>query len=68
MEMIRHDTGLSIPKGARGLNFAYSPPIDPAFLARIEIPADSRESVETQLAALKENRIKSVRGLASKTP
>ena len=57
MEMIRHDTGLSIPKGARGLNFAYSPPIDPAYLARIEIPAESRASVETQLAALKENRI-----------
>lgn len=68
MKMIRDDTGLVIPEGARGLNFAYKPPIDPAFLARIEIPAESRQSVETQLAALRENRVKSIGGLATKIP
>src|SRR4051812_34612660 len=46
MQMIHDDTGLLVPAGARGLNFAYKPPIDPAFLARIAIPADSRKSVE----------------------
>lgn len=68
MKMIRDDTGLVIPEGARGLNFAYKPPIDPAFLARIEIPAASRQSVEAQLAALKDNRVESSGGLATRIP
>lgn len=68
MQMIRNDTGLTVPAGARGLNFSYTPPIDPAFVARIEIPAESRAAIETQLAALKENRINGTGGLSTKTP
>lgn len=66
MEMIRKDTGFSISEGARGLNFAYKPPVDPAFVARIEIPSEDRESIEKQLAALKGNRIEVRGGLADK--
>jgi hypothetical protein len=68
MQLIRHDTGILIPAGARGLNFTYTPPIDPAYLARIEIPPESRGALEAQLAALKENRIESTGGLSTKTP
>ncbi len=32
MQMIRRDTGFNLPEGVRGLNFRYSPPIDPSFI------------------------------------
>ena len=52
MQMIRTDTGLNLPDGVRGLNFRYSPPIDPAFVARIEIPAESQDQVLKQIEAI----------------
>ncbi len=68
MQMIERDTGLDIPDNARGLNFAYKPPIDPAFLARIEIPAESLELMKKQLDVLKEKKIGTSGGLRERTP
>ena len=66
MQMIKRDTGLSIPDGARGLNFAYKPPIDPSFLARIEIPNESHEFMISQISALKENIVNTSGGLTER--
>ncbi len=57
MQMIKDDSGLTIPEGAKGLNFRYSPPIDPSFVARIEIPKDSRDKIMTQIAAIPDEKI-----------
>lgn len=57
MQMVIRDTGLDLPEGVRGLNFRYSPPIDPAFVARIEIPKEARFHVQKQIEAIKNQDI-----------
>jgi hypothetical protein len=57
MQMIKDDSGLTIPAGAKGLNFRYSPPIDPSFVARIEIPKDSRGKIIAQIEAIPDEKI-----------
>ena len=57
MQMVKDDSGLTIPSGARGLNFRYSPPIDPSFVARIEIPESSRDDIVAQIKAIHNKEI-----------
>lgn len=57
MQMVKDDTGLVLPEGARGLNFRYSPPIDPSFVARIEIPREAREMVLKQIELIQNEEI-----------
>ena len=57
MQTILTNTGLNLPEGAKGLNFRYSPPIDPAFVARIEIPAESQDIVMKQIEAIRVQEI-----------
>ena len=52
MQMVKDDTGLVLPEGTRGLNFRYSPPIDPSFTARIEIPREAREMMLKQIESI----------------
>jgi hypothetical protein len=52
LQMIQSDTGVALPAGARGLNFYYKPPIDPAYIAKIEIPLKSKEDVIRTLSAI----------------
>ena len=57
MQMISKDTGLVLSDDARGLNFRYCPPIDPAFVARIEMPRESRDQVLKQIEAIQDQDI-----------
>lgn len=57
IQMIEHDTGIDLATNAHGLNFFYTPPIDPAFAAKIEIPADSRTNLLVQLSRMKAEEI-----------
>jgi hypothetical protein len=46
LRMIEKQTGIAIPDGSRGLNLLYEGrQIDPAFAAKVEIPAASHEEV-----------------------
>jgi hypothetical protein len=36
----------------RGLHFRYKPPVDPAFIARLEIPAGAREEMIKKIEAI----------------
>jgi hypothetical protein len=53
LQMIQSDTGIALPAGARGLNFYYKPPIDPAYIAKIEIPLNFKEDMIKMLSAIK---------------
>jgi hypothetical protein len=55
MEMIQTDTGLTLPAGTRGLNFRYWPPIDPSFVARLEIPANYLGELMSQIRSMKDD-------------
>lgn len=57
MKMVRDGSGLTIPNGSTGLNFRYSPPIDPSFVARIEIPEDSRNKILSEIEAISNEEI-----------
>ena len=57
MQMVRDDSGLTIPGGAKGLNFRYSPPVDPSFVARIEIPEASRTKIVSEIEAISNEEI-----------
>jgi hypothetical protein len=52
LQRIQSDTGIVLPVGARGLNFYYKPPIDPAYIAKIEIPLKSKEDVIKTLSVI----------------
>jgi hypothetical protein len=53
LQRIQSDTGIVLPVGARGLNFYYTPPIDPAYIAKIEIPRSSKDDLIKKLSAIK---------------
>ena len=52
MQMIQTNTGIDLPPDAHGLNFLYKAPIDPSFVAKIEIPAGSQAALLAQLATI----------------
>ena len=66
MKMVETDSGLKLPADSKGLNFRYKPPIDPSFVAKIEIPADSREKLQKEIEAIKNESINSSGGLTTK--
>jgi hypothetical protein len=53
LQKIQSDTGIALPVGARGFNFYYKPPIDPAYIAKIEIPPSSKEELIQALSIIK---------------
>lgn len=63
LHMVEKEMKLKLPAGAKGLNFYYKAPIDPAFIAKIEIPADAKEDIMKQLVTLPNKPIKSSGGL-----
>ena len=50
--MIQSDTRIVLPASARGLHFYHKPPIDPAYLAKIEIPRDSKAKMMETLSLI----------------
>ncbi len=65
--MVQSDTGIILPANAKGLNFYYKAPIDPAYVAKIEIPKDSKENVIKTLSAIKnDGNIHTVESLGAK--
>jgi hypothetical protein len=52
LQMIQTDTRIVLPASARGLHFYYKPPIDPAYLAKIEIPRDSKEKMTQSVSSI----------------
>lgn len=61
MKMVTDNSPLSLPTGTVGLKFSYQPPIDPSFMALLEIPMENREDVFKQIETIKneERRISS---------
>jgi uncharacterized lipoprotein len=57
LAMVQQDTGIVLPKGSRGLHFRYKPPVDPAFIAKLEIPASAREEMIHKIEAIKKQDI-----------
>ena len=49
LEFVERETDLLLPAGSRVLNMYYKPPIDPSYLAKIEIPASSQEALRKQI-------------------
>lgn len=45
-------SGFPLPEGAIGLNYHYSPPIDPVYIAKIEAPVESKASLVSQIEQL----------------
>jgi hypothetical protein len=64
--MVEKEMGLKLPAGSKGLNFYYKAPIDPAFLAKIEIPSDAKEGMAKQLSALPNKPVKTSGGLSER--
>lgn len=64
--MVEKDMGLKLPAGAKGLNFYYKAPIDPAFIAKIEIPSDEKDGIVKQLSALPNKPTNSSGGLSER--
>jgi hypothetical protein len=52
LQRIQSDTGITFPAGVRGLNFHYKPPVDPAYIAKIEMPRSSKEDVIKTLSVI----------------
>lgn len=52
LNRIQSDTGITFPAGARGLNYLYKPPIDPAYIAKLEIPTAFRADLIRTLSSI----------------
>jgi hypothetical protein len=63
MLKVEKEIGLKLPAGTRGLNFYYKAPMDPAFIAKIEIPSDAKDDLVKQLSALPNKSIQISGGL-----
>lgn len=57
MKMVQDQSKLSLPAGTRGLNFRFSPPIDPSFVARLEIPQSESAALIKQIEGLPQEEI-----------
>lgn len=67
LQEIQSDTGIIFPVGARGLNFYYKPPIDPAYIAKIEIPKQSKDDFIKSLSTIEnDHNIKNVQSMGTK--
>jgi hypothetical protein len=67
LQRIQSDTGIVLPAGARGLNFYYKPPIDPAYIDKIEIPLKSKEDVIKTLSLIRnEDNLHTIESLGTK--
>lgn len=64
--MVEKEMGLKLPAGAKGLNFYYKAPIDPAFIAKIEIPSDAKDGMVNQVSAFPNKPIISRGGLSER--
>ena len=66
---ITHQTGINLPLGSVGHQFSYSPPIDPAIIAKIEIPYESITKLTAHLKALhnEDKKINSTGGLVEQS-
>ncbi len=53
MQYIEEISGLDLPENANGLKFYYKPPIDPCFIAKIEIAATDKQTIEKQIKGFK---------------
>jgi hypothetical protein len=63
MHKIQKMSGFHIPENSIGLNFAYKPPMDPGFAAKIEIPPTGKEAVLKQIELIAGQVITSSGGL-----
>ena len=56
--MVEQKTGLTFPAGSQGLNMYYKgEPMDPFFIAKVEIPAGSQEETIGRIKQLKNQDI-----------
>jgi hypothetical protein len=60
---VEKEMRLKLPAGTRGLNYYYKAPIDPAFIAKIEIPSNAKDDLVKQLSALPSKPIQISGGL-----
>ena len=66
LQYIESETGLNLPEKIVGLNYRYKPPIDPAFIAKFEIPSDEINHIIDQVSDLKDEDYSSSGGLTTK--
>lgn len=52
MQLIETNIGFRLPAQAHGINFFHKAPIDPSFVAKIEIPAASKNTLIERLSSL----------------
>jgi hypothetical protein len=66
MQVIKEDTALELPTGARGLHFRYHPPIDPSWIAVIEIPPAATTHLIEQIASIENQSFEVSGGIEEK--
>ncbi len=64
--IVEKEMGFKLPTGAKGLNFYYKAPIDPAFIAKIEIPSVAKDGMVKQLLAIPNKPLNSSGGLSKR--
>lgn len=63
---VEKEMGIKLPAGAKGMNYYYKAPMDPAFIAKIEIPADAKDGMLKQLSVLPHKPIRTSGGLPAR--
>ncbi len=66
--MVEKDMGIKLPAGAKGINFYYKGPMDPAFIAKIEIPSAAKDGIEKQILAIPNKPMNRTGGLPDRIP
>ena len=52
LQCVEKAVGYSLPTNARGLNYYYKAPVDPAFLAKVEIPSSARSEILQRICTM----------------
>lgn len=65
---VEKEMGITLPADAKGLNYYYKAPMDPAFIAKIEIPAHAKDGLLKTLSALPHKPIRTSGGLPERIP
>jgi hypothetical protein len=58
LKMVEQSTGVALPAGSKGLNMVYKgEPVDPYFVANIEIPENSHDELRGRIGQIRNEEI-----------
>jgi len=58
LKMVEQRTGITLPTGSQGLNMFYKgEPMDPYFVANVEIPENAHEDLRTRIEQIRNEEI-----------